>query len=989
MDVWRTIAVRLLLGALLSAIAGGCAPDRAGIASRSLDDTTLRPTAEGSAAGPLQIIVQLRGNRASGAHARVASWVKARRGQVLGSFSRAYNGLWVTLPAPEREALLALPEVKALHPVRAGRLCTEGSVPFIGASRLGEALAQVAALRIAPEDAPGAIGIGPAEVDGVDDGSALLTEPIPGVARVAVFSSRPRIAIIDTGVDYTHQSLGGPGGFPNTKVVGGYDFAGDTFNPDNNNPSTWTPRPDPDPMDQTGHGSFVAGVAAGLGVPGRLGAGVAPGAAIYAYKITGPSGQFITPLVVQAIERAMADGVDVINLSLGTNFGPGSDPAIVACENAAAAGIVVVAAAGNYGNLPYSVSSPAVAPSAIAVAASMDAGAGTLRVTEPADLAQSYTVVEGVLSRPLRSTGARSGTLVPLGRACPGDPLPANPTDQIALIDRGVCSFRDKLLVAQAAGAIAVVMVNNVPGPPMRMEGDPGGIAIPAVMVSQEDGERLRAALVEGRTVSVTLAAQQEADRLWVESSRGPTLTSVTLKPDCAAPGYRIYSVLAGSGTGGVAASGTSAAAPHVAGAAALLRQLRPSWSAAEIKGVLMNTALPLSLESGDPAPLVLQGAGRIRVDRAAASESVALGDPGTSSLSFGFQAIEYPKQVSRTIRLRNRSGRPKQYVAEAQLLGPVEDRLRVTLLPSGPFTVSAGAEAQLTVSIYLNPTELGDQPDGAREGVVRITETTAGGDALRVPFHIVPRAASRTAALMASANTGLNRSLVLVAGGVIPSTYELFALGAEDPKDAGYENDIRYIGARASGRTVEEARVDFAVVTYQPWTTPEFMTFRIRVDVNENGQYDATVTNVGTDVWVERLAEGAATGPSPIPALMLPHSGIAVFSVRARDLGLTKNKTSFCYWVESSYGSASRRGSSPPWPLLPLWGVLDRTEKVKFDALKPVMRGAASSQAPFNGSTQVAFQWDQTQRARTPSPGLLVLFPTDAPPKQAQAVPM
>ncbi len=78
-------------------------------------------------------------------------------------------------------------------------------------------------------------------------------------------------------------------------------------------------------MDQTGHGSFVAGIAAGLGVPGRVGAGVAPGAAIYAYKVTGPSGQFVTPLVAQAIEKAMADGVDVINLSLGTNFGPTSD----------------------------------------------------------------------------------------------------------------------------------------------------------------------------------------------------------------------------------------------------------------------------------------------------------------------------------------------------------------------------------------------------------------------------------------------------------------------------------------------------------------------------------------------------------------------------------------------------------------------------------------------------------------------------------------
>ncbi len=129
-----------------------------------------------------------------------------------------------------------------------------------------------------------------------------------------------------------------------------------------------------------------------------------------------------------------------------------------------------MAAAGNFGDVPYSVNSPAIAPSAIAVAASVDAGTGTFRVTEPADLAQSYPAVEGTLSRPVRSTGALGGSLVALGRACPGDPLPADPTDQIALIDRGVCSFRDKLLVAQQAGAVAAVMVNNVPGAPIRME---------------------------------------------------------------------------------------------------------------------------------------------------------------------------------------------------------------------------------------------------------------------------------------------------------------------------------------------------------------------------------------------------------------------------------------------------------------------------------------------------------------------------------------
>src|SRR5262245_50013807 len=164
-----------------------------------------------------------------------------------------------------------------------------------------------------------------------------------------------RIAIIDSGIDYLHANFGGsgnpadyaannknviePGTFPTAKVIGGFDFAGPTYNADI---AGSTPSPDPDPLDGNGHGSHVAGTAAGFGVTGSIGPGVAPQALLYAYKVfNDTSGS--TNLTSEAIERAldpnqdgnMKDHVDVINMSLGSPFGDPNDPSAISAENAA------------------------------------------------------------------------------------------------------------------------------------------------------------------------------------------------------------------------------------------------------------------------------------------------------------------------------------------------------------------------------------------------------------------------------------------------------------------------------------------------------------------------------------------------------------------------------------------------------------------------------------------------------------------------------
>jgi hypothetical protein len=881
------------------------------------------------------------GKRFDARHTRLRRWIETHGGRVFCDYRHAYNGLWAELPARHVDALRRCDDVQSLHSVSRGRTSLEGCVRFIGAHALDDSIGY-ASLSLAQE-AP---------------------EPV-------------RIGIIDTGIDYTHLSFGGSDLFPNLKVVGGYDFAGDTFSPDPNDPRTWAPRPDADPMDQNGHGTFVAGLAAGQNVPGKLSAGVAPNAVLYAYKVTGPNGEFVTPLLVQAIERAIVDRVDVLNLSLGTNFGPPSDPAVAACNNAVAAGILVVAAAGNFGDAPYGVSSPAIAPGVIAVAASIDAGPGTIRVASPSSAAGRIRTVEGTLSPPLRSTGPRSGDLAYVGLACPGNELLPSAAEKIALIDRGVCSFREKLLAAQSAGAVAAVVVNNVPGTPFVMEGDPAGIAIPALMVSQEDGEHLKALLANGETVVVDLSANQEADRIWGETSRGPALTSVALKPDIAAPGFRLVSALAGSSDAGFAGTGTSASAPLVTGVVALLRHLRPDWSVEEIKALVMNTAAQTTIESDRAAPLVLQGAGRIRADVAARTHSVALGDPGTGSLSFGFQSVETPGVLTRTIRLRNKSGETRWYTADADLAGPLTVGMTATVLPPGPILLRPGEEASVQLMLTLNPAELiWASPDGGRDGFVTIKETSGTGETLRVPFHIVPRATSHTRAVLAG--QGNARTVVFASTSVLSSRAELFALGDQDPEDAGHEVDIRYTGCRAVGRTYDDLRLEFAVATYHPWTTPDFVTFRVRVDVNEDGQYDATLYNVGSDVYVERLAVSPLAARSTYAGTIDSHSGVMCIMAKAKDLGLTKSDTRFAYWVESTYGSASPRGSSPPLPMLPLWGASDQTDRAKFDGLRPMFRFNAGP-GVFRGASVVAVQVDSGQRSRTPSAGLLALYPQDS----------
>lgn len=206
------------------------------------------------------------------------------------------------------------------------------------------------------------------------------------------------VAVIDSGIDYTHQAFGGPGSgaayrendpevieegsFPTSKVIAGYDFVGDPYDPIDSRSDNDVPDPDPDPLDVEGHGTHVGATCCGKGVPGVVGRGVAPATKLVALKVWGNGGASTADVLIAAYERALdpnddgdtSDRVDVVSFSGGVTFGTQESAETVAAQNLVDAGISFVAAAGNAGNeysgvAAYTVGSPATAPGVIAVGA--------------------------------------------------------------------------------------------------------------------------------------------------------------------------------------------------------------------------------------------------------------------------------------------------------------------------------------------------------------------------------------------------------------------------------------------------------------------------------------------------------------------------------------------------------------------------------------------------------------------------------------------
>lgn len=408
-------------------------------------------------------------------------------------------------------------------------------------------------------------------------------------------------------------------------------------------------------LDVDGHGTHTATTAAGNRVKasifgayiGRI-EGVAPRARIAVYKACWlrPGDQRAscnTSDLANAIDAAVADGVDIINYSVGSSMSEITAPDDIALMAAAKAGVFTVVAAGNEGPNLGTIGSPAGGPWVITAAASTHDGHTSLEALEiksPPVVAGRYAIKEANFTPTLAERGPIEADLVLVddqdetldgggagttSDACQTITNGADVADKVALVQRGGCDFDVKIAHAADAGAVAVV-VYNIAGDPIVMNGSTGLSDIPAVMLGQADADLILAEIDAGSTVSASLDAgllleeSQDGNTMASFSARGPGPVGDILKPDVTAPGVN---VLAGFTPGAANSthgeyfaylSGTSMSAPHVAGVAALLMQAHPDWSPAALKSALMTTARQsVSASDGDEAATPFDfGAGHV-----------------------------------------------------------------------------------------------------------------------------------------------------------------------------------------------------------------------------------------------------------------------------------------------------------------------------------------------------------------------------------------
>jgi subtilisin family serine protease len=611
-------------------------------------------------------------------------------------------------------------------------------------------------------------------------------------------------------------------------------------------------------LDLGGHGTHVAGTAAGIGVDGSVGAGVAPGAKLYALKVFGDAGGS-TDLTSLAIEWAMdpngdgdmSDHLDVINMSLGSAFGEPSDPSAISTNNAAKVGIIVATSAGNEGDMPYVTGAPGVASSAISTAANSPGGRSYARfvVNEPAALAGEYPSLEGSGPVTLEETGPITDSLVtaaPLNGCAPLTNAAAV-AGNIAFIIRGTCDFLVKYTNAQNAGAVAIVVFNDGTAPdrvePIVMGGLNDTITIPGLMISNTIGVQLAGV----SDVTVTLDSVPNPaldDQTATFSSRGPGQGGSTFKPDLSAPGVAIVSAGAGTGTGSANLQGTSMASPHVAGAAALLRQKHPKLNQSAIKAILQNSTVNAAA-SGD-TDLMRQGVGALRVDRAAALSSYAT----PAGISFG--RLNPLTQIYRDekVTVKDLSGKRRKF-SVTHVANQTYPGVRVSC-PSH-VQVDARGQARFQIALRFDPRDAWDE-GVYDDGMVSQTEVDGwcilkdGKDTLRVGYVAVVDPASSVIVLPDRGFQGVQvrnfgPSLGWAEG------FTLAKLGGEDQNNSyGALAATGFRRAAANSPFYDGLDVlEFGFAMERHFEHLSNLDFEMEVDTNGDGAADLTL--VGTDL--------------------------------------------------------------------------------------------------------------------------------------------
>lgn len=758
------------------------------------------------------------------------------------------------------------------------------------------------------------------------------------------------IAVIDTGLDYTHADFGGAGtvaayeaaygedgsqpvpagSFDPAKYVGGYDFAGPLYDASGDSEgSTLVPTPDENPIDSlstsdnSGHGTHVAGTAAGYGVDPygttfdgdytsltnltgwEIGPGAAPEAQLYAFKVFGDIGGS-TDLTSLALDRAadpngdgdLGDHVDVVNMSLGSDGAPADDPDTVLVDQLTRLGVLVANSAGNAGDITDIGGAPGNAASALTVANSVAAPVlDAAEVTEAADGSLVGRTLAGQNSIAYAGDADVTADVAYVGATFDG--CTAFTPEQAAIVDDKIaylwwddddstrrCGSAVRFNNATAAGAVGVLLPTEVP---VFVAGISGNATIPGFQMTKDTTDLLlpeiqagTLALRIGPGLAMTGSLTGAGDLLNDGSSRGAHGSLGSVKPDVAAPGTGILSAASGGGAEGHVLSGTSMAAPHVAGIAALVRAAHPAWDASEVKAAIVNTATHDVTTEANGAGLAYGpervGAGRVDALDAVDTDVIAYNadNKALTSVSFGIVDVGTETVTKRVpVSVRNFGTSARTFDA-AFVESSTAGGATVTVSPSS-ITVPAGGEAvTLTVTLTadpatlereLDPTSQATQSGLPREYVAMLTGRVVLTDdeqELRVPVQAAPRLVSDLSAEdVAFTGSTTEAGLELTGEGVDAGGWQSLTtpliLGATSPQleedvslrtspSAIKSGDIRYVGWSSTapyvdelgGDPQEDGLLNIGIATQGDWASlGQAVIPIIDIDVDGDGEPD------------------------------------------------------------------------------------------------------------------------------------------------------
>ena len=981
--------------------------------------------------------------------APVEAGVRSHGGHILASYQAAYNGLKVQIAASQAASLASLPGVVAVHPLELVEPSNVHGVPLIGAPDVWDGL------------------------------NGFHGEHI-------------KIADIDTGIDYTHADFGGsgiPGDYqaallssdtlpPNPawvgpsapKVKGGIDLVGNSYNADPNSPSfQGTPHPDSNPLDCNSHGTHTAGTLAGFGVLGNghtytgpynqttvssnnwlVGPGVAPEADLYAVKIFGCTGP--TNEVIDAIEWAVDNHMDVINMSLGAPFGSEDSPDAVAAENAAHDGVIVVAASGNNGGNAYVTSDPASGDDVISVAAndpysqfpgavmSLSPGGSMTAINAngatplPSGTFNVEVIASSSIDQQLFSDAQAAGVTVPpygvdsISFGCSvaadtaGGPIPPN---TFIVVERGICARVAKAIFAQQAGAAGVIMINNsgayppyegpisqdpdAAGPPLN-----GGFVYPVTIpflgvrgAAPPSSSASATALLAASTLTITgtTTLTNSAFRALASfSSFGPRSGDSFLKPNVTAPGVGILSAGMGTGNGALNDSGTSMATPHTAGEAALVKQAHPSWRKVKYwDAAIENTADP-SLVSGYSTAGA--GTGFIQALPAVQTQVVALGNHDMGVVNFGFNELTRDFNDAEEVHLTNFGNSWATFsVADSLDQGalhtasvwpstvsvPPRSSRDVLVKLSVPAATAQRTDVVPPYSSSLSYPGLTDFLDVA--GVLVFTPSSGSNSnvTLRVPYYMVPQPVSNIQTQVDSrklVKTNTATAVTTNFRGATAGSADWYDWGIKDKRNHALGSNDLEAAGVSSFPAFQV--LQFAISTNHRWSNAAQNVFDVLIDVNNDTHpdYDVEAADLGL------LTTGLASGVDVVAVFDL-HTGsgnLDYFADAPTDSNTIVMPVDWSYLCDP--GQPCLTSSSSFTYTVQAMSLTDNSTDfgdmpAKFNYMSPAVNNGMYDVLDPNTSATEALTVNPASQAATPALGWMVVSHENKSRDEAQLIPL